>query len=341
MLSKLDEMLSVAIFCPQSKAPQKSYLDRLHSFLSRNAFLKHFVQDIKDLPKTWQTFASQREDIAALEQGPRYMKYMSEWITTGESEPIANAMSGTLSLPLLVIIQSGQYFQFLELNGIKHLEFLTMRIALGIVAYGELGDDENIPGPTTIVIRLKSIGQGEDIVEKFPGAHISAVTDPKTISMVGSVPVLAKVQAYAREKGLLVQEMHLRGKVHNSENAKLAKGLCNLCDKIHFLQLPPASAIQAPMRSNKTGNMLEHESLSHEAVETILASRCEWGCVPLVPFHKRSLRITKLDILDAINKAVPPVPTSRGKTHYSSPSDAVAVVGASRRLPGANNLEEL
>lgn len=206
MLSTLDEMPSVAIFCPQSKAPQKSYLDRLHSFLCRNPFLKPFVQDIKDLPKTWQTFANQREDIAALGQGPRYMRYMSEWMTTGESELIANAMSGILSLPLLVIIQIGQYFQFLELNGIKHFEFLNqlrngggiqgycggllpamaiacskdevelakyasvaMRIALGIGAYGELGDDENIPGPTTIVIRLKSIGQGEEIVEKFPG----------------------------------------------------------------------------------------------------------------------------------------------------------------------------
>ncbi|KAF7898017.1 uncharacterized protein EAF01_008983 [Botrytis porri] len=405
MRSTIDEMPSVAIFCPQSKAPQKTYLDRLHSFLCRNPFLKPFVNDIQDLPQTWQTFANQREDIAALKQGPRYMKNLSKWITTGESEPIANAMSGILSLPLLVIIQIGQYFQFLELNEMRHSEFVTqlrngggvqgycggllpamviacskdenelakyasvaMRIALGIGAYGELGDDENIPGPTTIVIRLKQIGQGEEIASKFPGSHISAVTDPKTISMVGSVPVLAKVQAYAREQGLLVQEMHLRGKVHNPENAELSLELCGLCDKTDFLQLPPVSALQAPMRSNKTGKLLENESLSHEAVHTILASRCEWytlltnladdleksarkshvfatfgigDCVPLAPFHKKQLRITKFDVLSAINKAVPLVPKSQEETHYSFPSDAVAVIGASCRLPGANNLEEL
>ncbi|KAF7889246.1 hypothetical protein EAF00_009546 [Botryotinia globosa] len=405
MRSTIEEMPSVAIFCPQSKAPQKIYLDRLHSFLCRNQFLKPFVQDIQDLPQTWQIFANHREDIAALEQGPRYMKNLSDWITTGESEHIANAMSGILSLPLLVIIQIGQYFQFLGLNGMRHSEFLTqlrngggiqgycggllpamaiacskdetelaryasvaMRIALGIGAYGELGDDENIPGPTTIVVRLKHIGQGEEIVSKFPGAHISAVTDPKTISMVGSVPVLAKVQAYAREQGLLVQEMHLRGKVHNPENAELSLELCGLCDKIDSLQLPPVSALQAPMRSNKTGRLLEKEFLSHEAVQTILASRCEWyillteladeleksgkrshvfatfgigDCVPLAPFHKKQLRITKLDVLSAINKAVSSVPRSREGTHYSFPDDAVAVIGASCRLPGANNLEEL
>ncbi|KAF7944492.1 hypothetical protein EAE96_010883 [Botrytis aclada] len=405
MRSTIEEMPSVAIFCPQSKAPQKTYLDRLHSFLCRNPFLKPFVQDIQDLPQTWQTFANHREDIAALKQGPRYMKSLSKWITTGESEPIANAMSGILSLPLLVIIQIGQYFQFLELNGMRHSEFLTqlrngggvqgycggllpamviacskdetelakyasvaMRIALGVGAYGELGDDDNLPGPTTIVIRLKNIGQGEEIVSRFPGAHISAVTDPKTISMVGSVPVLSKVQAYAREQGLLVQEMHLRGKVHNPENAELSLELCGLCDKIDFLQLPPVSALQAPMRSNKTGKLLKDESLSHEAVQTILASRCEWytlltelaedleksgrkshifatfgigDCVPLAPFHKKKLRITKLDVLSAINKAVPSIPDLREESHYSFPCDAVAVIGASCRLPGANNLEEL
>ncbi|KAB8291846.1 hypothetical protein EYC80_006628 [Monilinia laxa] len=350
-------------------------------------------------------FAKQRDDIAALEQGPRYMQYMSEWMKTGESEPIANAMSGILSLPLLVIIQIGQYFQFLELNGIKHFEFLgqlrigggiqgycggllpamaiacskdetelakyasvVMRIALGIGAYGELGDDENIPGPTTIVIRLKTIGQGEEIVKKFPGVHISAVTDPKTISMVGSVPILVKVQEYAREQGLLVQEMHLRGKVHNPENSNLSIELCRMCDEDDLLQLPQASALQVPMRSNKTGKMLDDESLSHEAVDTILASRCEWyillteladdlestgrkshvfatfgigDCVPLAPFHKKLLRITKLDVLSAINKAIPPVPASHEETHYSFPSDAVAIIGASCRLPGANNLDEL
>ncbi|RAL60849.1 hypothetical protein DID88_010174 [Monilinia fructigena] len=405
MLSTLDEMPSVAIFCPQSKAPQKSYLDRLHSFLCRNPFLRPFVQDIKDLPNTWQTFAKQRDDIAALGQGPRYMQYMSEWMKTGESEPIANSMSGILSLPLLVIIQIGQYFQFLELNDIKHFEFLgqlrngggiqgycggllpaiaiacskdetelakyasvVMRIALGIGAYGELGDDENIPGPTTIVIRLKTIGQGEEIVKRFPGVHISAVTDPKTISMVGSVPILVKVQEYAREQGLLVQEMHLRGKVHNPENSDLSIELCRMCDEDDLLQLPRAYALQVPMRSNKTGKMLDDESLSHEAVDTILASRCEWyillteladdlentgrkshvfatfgigDCVPLAPFHKKLLRITKLDVLSAINKAIPPVPASHEETHYSFPSDAVAIIGASCRLPGANNLEEL
>ena len=137
------------------------------------------------------------------------MQNLSNWITTGDSAPIANALSGILSLPLLVIIQLGQYFQYLDLHGVRHSDFLaqvrkgggvqgycgglppaiaiacskdeaelvknaavTMRIVLGIGAYGELGDDESVPGATTVVVRMKRAGQGEELVRRFPGVSV-------------------------------------------------------------------------------------------------------------------------------------------------------------------------
>ncbi|MCJ1359582.1 MAG: hypothetical protein MMC33_009584 [Icmadophila ericetorum] len=398
-----NQVASVAVFCPQSKAPQESYLNQLHAFLSRTEHLKPFLQDIVNLKDFWSTFADERKDIAALSQGPRYMQYLSDWITTGKSSNIANHMSGIISLPLLVIIQIGQYFQYLEHHALRHSELLArlrkgggiqgycgglppaiaiacskdeaevaknagvaMRIALGIGAYGELGDDESIPGATTIVIRVKRVGQGEEIVGRYPGAYISAITDPKTISVVGPVPILAEMQVYARGQGLLVQEMHIRGKVHNPENKDLAKELCALCDKTESLQLPKASNLQAPVRSNRTGESLTDESLTNEIVTTILASRCEWytlltelakdldltgrrshifatfgigDCVPLLPFHKLQLHITKLDVLSFLNETTPRA--SSLEDLYSFPGDAVAIIGVACRLPGANSLEEL
>lgn len=197
---------SVAVFCPQSKAPEAKYLQGLHSYLTTNGYLKPFVRAIQGLEETWNIFANHREDIAALSQGPRYMKNLSHWIATGESTAVANAMSGILSLPLLTVIQICQYFQYLEMQQMSHQEFVdhlsrgggiqgycggllpamaiacskneaevvenaakAMRVSLGIGAYGELGDDESLPGPTTIVVRLKKVGQGDEIVKDFPG----------------------------------------------------------------------------------------------------------------------------------------------------------------------------
>lgn len=203
---------SVAVFCPQSKAPGESYLEQLHTYTRSNEHLKSLFEKLLDLKDVWDVLANEREDIADLGQGPRYVQDLLEWFTTGKSSNIANRMSGILSLPLLVIIQTCQYFQYLELHSLSHSELVAQlragggiqgycggllpaiaiaasrdevevvenaakaaRIALAIGAYGELGDDESVPGATTIVVRTKRAGQGDELIEKFPG--VSGPTD--------------------------------------------------------------------------------------------------------------------------------------------------------------------
>ena len=119
------------------------------------------------------------------------------------------------------------------------------------------------------------------------------------------------------------------------------------------------------MRSNKDGDLITEGSLTHEVVSVILASRCEWytlltelakdldlsgprthtlatfglgDCIPLSPFHNLQLRITKVDVQSLIVEATH---KPRLKDGYSYPKDAVAITGASCRLPGANSMEEL
>ena len=133
---------------------------------------------------------------------------LRNWLLTDNEASrisIPDIMSGILALPLLTIIQIVQYFQFLDFRGITHEQFLeeiriggaqgfcggllpaiaiaassnvgevvqnagkSLRLALGIGAYGELGDDPEVPGPTTMVLRAKYPGQADEIVSKFPG----------------------------------------------------------------------------------------------------------------------------------------------------------------------------
>ena len=167
---------------------------------------------------------------------------------------------------------------------------------------------------------------------------------------------------------MLVQEMHIRGKVHNPENSELAKELCQLCDRTEILQLPHARNLQVSVRSNKTGGLIKEGLLSHEIVNIILTSRCEWytlltemakdldlsgrrthtfatfgigDCVPLSPFHKLQLQVTKVDVQSLVAEATHKVQSILPEDNYVYPENAIAITGASCRLPGANSMDEL
>ncbi|KAL8729519.1 MAG: hypothetical protein Q9166_004691 [cf. Caloplaca sp. 2 TL-2023] len=401
MCSSSDDLPSAAFFNPQAKPATEEYLSSLQLYLRKHDQLGPFVEAIRSLPKAWDIFASHRSDIATLNQGSRYSGALAEWINGGPSAVIANAMSGCCALPVLTIVQICQYFQYLEVKGIKHHQLLyqlrtggvhgycggllpavavalstneqelvqhastTLHIALGIGAYGDLGDDEFDGGSTNIVIRLKYAGQGEEIVRLHPGTYISAVTDPKTISIVGPTSVLDQVKAFVSANGLLSQSVHIRGKVHNPENRQLATDLERLCIRHESLRLP--SDFKVTLRSNLDGEVIQR-SLMHEVIQTILTSRCEWyrllgcvaddlsctgrtthhlvnfgtgDCLSLVPFHQHGLAITKSDAMSIIKSAIPADPKKDPEASYQYPADSIAVVGMACRFPDANNVEQL
>ncbi len=58
-------------------------------------------------------------------------------------------------------------------NEVAENAAIAARIALAIGAYGELGDDESVPGATTIVVRTKRVGQGDELINRFPGVSSS------------------------------------------------------------------------------------------------------------------------------------------------------------------------
>ncbi|KAI2621288.1 putative polyketide synthase [Hypoxylon sp. NC1633] len=424
------QAVSAAVFCPQNKPPKPDYMAAIRRYLRGNPLLEPFEQAILDLHNTWNIFARANSDIAALKDGPQYVRNMHDWVSDDHVPlPIPEIMSGILALPLLTIIQIVQYFQYLQFRGISHEQFLdeiqvggaqgfcggllpalaiaasrnetevvqnackSLRIALGIGAYGELGDDENVPGPTTLVLRAKYAGQADEIVAKFPGvsilshipwlladkeavlisrprikAHVSAITDPLSISVVGPVLVLENLKTYAEAEGLPVTRVNLRGRVHNPENRDLCRELCQLCTEYPELRLPNSDELRAPVRSNSTGELLSGVPLAHEVVTSTLLKRCEWftlmqavsqdlketapdlehkfamfgtgrkNCVPSSPFDDNGVKLTKLDVMTI-------VATGKLQTNClppeSYPEDAIAVVGAACRLPGANSIDEL
>jgi acyl transferase domain-containing protein len=236
-----------------------------------------------------------------------------------------------------------------------------MRVLIGVGVYSEAADETRGSGSTTLALRLKYEGQGEELTQNFPGTYVSAITEPLNISIVGPAGTLHELFIFAKEQEQLqVQKMDIRGKSHNPENQKVAGDLRTVCDGTESLRLPDASELRAPVRSNISGRRLSEGSLTNELVTTILANRCEWysiltqtakdikaqsndtpglvyfgmtDVVSLAPFVQQGLQPVKTAAHTLIARIT--------KSPVNFPEDAIAVVGASCRLPGANNFEEL
>ncbi|KAK4244346.1 BcPKS16, polyketide synthase [Corynascus novoguineensis] len=363
-------LASAAFFCPQARAPDEDYLAGMHSFLSEDKHGQMLLREIVALKteKVWTIFADVRADVAALSQGPEYVDMLHDWAAEGIAKPLAEARSGIVALPLLLVLQITQYLRYLAHHGLSHQGFLAsvgkaggiqgycgglpsamaiacakdeaevikhtataMRIVLGVGAYGEAADDTGGTGSTTLAMRLKYEGQGDDLTRRFPGTHVSAITEPRSVSIVGPAGKLHELYCFSRDQeGVQVQKMEVRGKVHNPDNKELAVQLARLCSETPSLQLPDASQLQVHVRSNRSGERLVQGSLADELVTTILASRCEWYNL----LGECGIRPTKTAAHGLIR-------TQKTGKLPTFPDNALAVVGASCRLPGARNLEEL
>lgn len=201
------QIASVAVFGPQSKTPTDAYLADLSEYIRSNDIFAPLEQAIEGLPETWNALLNFHEGFASLEDGPTCTQVMADWITG--KRPMSwgdDVPSGTLALPMLTIIHLVQYFQYLEQRSMTHKELLkalkagagiqgycggmlsaisvacasseeeiianackAIRVAVGIGAACDVMDEN--PGKLSciMVVRTKYDGQGDEIVNMFPG----------------------------------------------------------------------------------------------------------------------------------------------------------------------------
>lgn len=402
------EKVSAAFFCPQTKAPDEEYLTSLHIFLRQNPHGQVLLREVAALAdgQLWGIFASSQPEVRQLEHGPKCLRALRDWASEGLSAPLSGIQSNISSLPLLAVLQIGQYLRYLEARQISHRDFVAqvqgaagvhgycgglpaaisiacawdeselvsyvataLKILVGIGAYTEAADDDKGAERTLLAIRLKHEGQGDDLVRRFPGAYISGVTGPRSISIGGPAATMREIFRFVtEEEGLRAERIDLGGSAHNPKNAGLAAELCRICRGTPGLQLPDARQLHTPVRTNQTGERLVNGSLTDDLIYTMLAARCEWynllqnvaqdlkethqaehnfaifgwaDCVTMNPFHQAHLKISKTLAKSLIQEEAASVSPDGPSPPPNLPDNAIAVVGASCRLPGAKNMSEL
>ena len=175
--------------------------------------------------------------------------------------------------------------------------------------------------------------------------------------------------------------MDVTGKAHNPENSHLVPEFLQVLGQNPSLfKLPDQSKLQVTVRSNIDGEALTDDTIMEDMVVMMLAACCDWyhllervaddmkasgrpmhhmvifglnDSVPLSPFNKKRLKITKFKAHTLIDEVSPSdVPGPRIATQptlanettpesFEFTDSAIAIVGAACRLPGAGDLEEL
>lgn len=185
------------------------------------------------------------------------------------------------------------------------------------------------------------------------------------MSIIAPPHLIDALKEHAQTEGLRPRSMHIRSNLHNTKNLELAKQCASLFEDCPFAS---PDTLQVPVRSNKTGELIDEgtESLVHEVISTVLASRCDWSLVmqgladdlqesgsshhsialfgigdsvPGAPFRDLGLDISKIDVLSLLETPLSSAPSASSVDDF--PPDAIAIVGAACRLPGASSLDEL
>jgi hypothetical protein len=213
--------VSAAFFNPQSRAPTPAYLSGLQSFLLQNVHGKALLRHVATLGSVWPIWAAAREDVANLPNAEQYVNLLVDWANGGPSTPVSEARTGIIALPLLLILQLGQYFRYLEFHSLSHAQFITqvldgggiqgccggeppalsiacakdeahavenaavlLRVLLGVGAYIEALDDWTSSEPTILALRLKYEGQGDELMRQFPGVGAKYLTEKKQANVL-------------------------------------------------------------------------------------------------------------------------------------------------------------
>lgn len=202
--------VSAAFFCPRARRPRDDYVTELRSYLSQRPFGISLLHHVSTLHDIWPLFTEASPEIRNLAGGQDNLNLLVSWSKGGPVPPVCETAAGLAALPLLLVLQLGQYFRYLEVHDITHETFLQqaghvggihgfcggaaaalciacakdeteiianaaiiLRTMVGVGAAMDAAGDWDLAAPTALAVRLKYEGQGEDIVRQFPG-----VSDP-------------------------------------------------------------------------------------------------------------------------------------------------------------------
>jgi hypothetical protein len=202
--------ISAAFFCPRARRPRHDYVTKLRSFLDQRPYAYELLDHVSRLHDARPLFAEARSDIRNLLNSQQNLNLLVAWSKGGPVGPVCDTSAGLVALPLLLVLQLGQYLRYLDVHNMSHEVFLRhvqhaggihgfcggaaaalciacakdeaevienaavfLPVMMGLGAAMDAAGDWEPDAPTTIAVRLRYEGQGEELLGQFPGVSKS------------------------------------------------------------------------------------------------------------------------------------------------------------------------
>ncbi|KAI1630938.1 putative polyketide synthase [Biscogniauxia mediterranea] len=312
-------------------------------------------------------------------------------LVTGRSLPVVSRLPNTVLVPLVVATHIAQYVTLLEHDALSHEAFVatgdveTLGLCTGLlsafaVAASHNQDDLNRYGAAAVRLGMliglavdsgdalsptKSLSVGwsslkthndiHQILKDVPKAYTSVEYDENRATVTATTSTLPQLQSRLKALGLTVTEIGLYGRFHSSQNSEILEHLFAFCEQHTEFQLPDASFLAIPTRSDDAdGQHVVQGALHVHALRAILVDLPTWYKILSSAWAEKDASTVMLSF--GTERCVPPSVlrtvgmrlvhigdlTIEGKGCSERPwkDSDIAVVGMACKLPGANDVTE-
>ncbi|KAJ6786654.1 hypothetical protein PWT90_03594 [Aphanocladium album] len=249
----------------------------------------------------------------------------------------------------------------------------AVRLGMLVGAVADLGfaqDGSASPQPARCIGTECSTGAKAEklsqILESHPDAYISVSYDHNRSTVTAPLSSVQALKAELRAAGIVASEIGLRGRYHSATHQAVVDELKSFCDAHVEFQLPDATTVARPTRSNVDGERITAGSLHHHILDAILIARPQWHsalrpiretiladasallvslgqerCVP--PSLAAALGPQTIHLADQLavsDRAASKASSRQLRQRGVYPDTDIAVVGMACKVAGADSVEE-
>ncbi|KAL2831657.1 hypothetical protein BJY01DRAFT_254165 [Aspergillus pseudoustus] len=245
---------------------------------------------------------------------------------------------------------------------LRRLGAVALRLAIFLGALGDVQEKEEEYTSLATAWRTAELeGKLQGILDQYPGSYTTVRYDENRATIMTPRRSMADLQQSLQSAGFTATSVNFKGRYHWPAHEKTLPALFALCKADRDLQLPDASELIRPLRTNTTAEPVWSGPLHELVLRSILAETCQWHMTFSAVYIEHLTRSGSLVVEFGPEHCIPPsflrrlsqrvihfadleLPKTLNRDHELAnrtlADSDIAIVGMACRVAGADDLNE-